>query len=129
MTINPTFGLPDPGVDFVTVTPTSQKGASPATFTAKLTPVWYRALIRLAQLTAERAVVPVALGASPFTFTATTIGDLLVRGGTVSANTLSRGNDSVSCPAEGFIPMAANDRVTITYSVLPTVTFVPRARA
>lgn len=114
--INPTFGLPDPNVALVNE--------------AKiLTPPWYIGLVRLAQLTAERPIAPVSLGASPYTFTATTIGDLLVAGGTVSAVTLGRGGVSVACPTSGFIPMAAEDSVIITYSVLPTVTFVPRARA
>ncbi|MDB5584897.1 MAG: hypothetical protein JWR80_10073 [Bradyrhizobium sp.] len=114
--INPTFGLPDPNVALV------DEGKL-------LTQPWYTGLIRLAQLSAERPIAPVSLGVSPYTFTATTIGDLLVRGGTVSAVTLVRGDVSVTCPTSGFIPMAANDSVIVTYSVLPTVTFVPRARA
>lgn len=114
--INPTFGLPDPSVPMV-----GKEG--------RLADVWYRGLVRLAQLSAERPIAPVSVGASPFTFTATTIGDLLVRGGTVSAVTLVRGDDSLVCPVSGFVPMAANDSIVITYSVLPTVTFVPRARA
>lgn len=113
---NPTFGLPDPSIAFVDDEKT-------------ITPEWYQLLVRLAQLSAERAIAAVSPGASPFTYTATTIGDLLVRSGTVSAVTLVRGNVSVVCPTSGFIPMAANDSVIITYSVLPTVTFVPRARA
>jgi len=116
MTATPTFGQPDPGVAFL-----NKEG--------RLADIWYRYLVRLGQLTAERQIAPVAVSASPFTYQATTIGDLLVRGGTVSAVTLVRGNDSVSCPTSGFVPMAANDSVIVTYSVLPTVTFVPRARA
>lgn len=111
-----TFGLPDPNVAIVTDDKI-------------LTQPWYIGLIRLAQLSAERAIAPVSLGVSPFTYTATTIGDLLIRSGTVSAVTLVRGAVSVVCPTSGFIPMAAEDKVVITYSVLPIVTFVPRARA
>jgi hypothetical protein len=36
---------------------------------------------------------------------------------------------TINCPGNVFIPVAANDTVTITYSVLPTMTFIPSARA
>lgn len=117
MTGTPTFGIPDRGQPFV----------NPKT--GLLTEGWARFLVRLQQLTAERPVMPVSPGASPYSFTATTIGDLLVRGGTVSGVVLTRGATSVTCPTSGFVPMAAEDVVTVTYSVVPTITFVPRARA
>ena len=114
--MTPSFGIPDRQQPFV-----DRKGM--------LTEGWARFLVRLQQLTAERPIMGVAPGPSPWTFGATTIGDLLVRGGTVSDVGLVRGNDAVACPANVFIPMAALDTVTITYSVAPVVTFVPRARA
>lgn len=113
----PSFGIPDRQQPFVD----PRSGI--------LTEGWARFLVRIQQLTAERPVMPVAPGPSPWTFSATTIGDILVRGGTVASVTLVRGADAVDCPVSGFIPMAAQDSVTITYSVTPFVTFVPRARA
>lgn len=95
----------------------------------KLTPEWQRGLTRLAQLSAERKIRSVSPGASPFTYTATTIGHLLIAGGTVSAVSLVRGATSISIPTSGFIPMAAKDAVMITYSVAPTLSFIPSARA
>lgn len=112
----PNFGIPDRQQPFV-----DKQGM--------LTEGWARFLVRLQQLTAERPIMPVSPGPSPYTFEATTIGDLLIKDGTVSLVVLTRGSVSVSCPASGFVPMAALDTVTITYSVAPSVTFVPRARA
>lgn len=117
MSDNPSFGIPDRQQPFVVPR------------TGMLTEGWARFLVRIQQLTPERPVMPVSPGPSPYSFTATTIGDLLVRGGNVSGITLTRGSDSVVCPTSGFIPMAALDIVTVTYSVAPTITFVPRARA
>jgi hypothetical protein len=48
---------------------------------------------------------------------------LLITGGNVSAVLLTRGLQSAACPVSGFIPMAAKDSVTITYTVAPTLTF------
>jgi len=113
----PSFGIPDRGQ------PIDQAGK------VTLSEVWARFLVRLSQLTPERPLMPVSPGPSPYSFTATTIGDLLVRGGTVTSVVLTRGSDSLACPVSGFVPMAAQDIVTVTYSVAPEVTFVARARA
>lgn len=91
--------------------------------------MWYRFLTRLAQLSAERPIAAVALGLSPFSYTADTIGHLSVIGGTVSARTLTRGNVTINLGTAQLIPMAAGDVVTITYSVAPTISFIPGARA
>lgn len=116
MIVDPDFGLPDFGLAAV-----DKDG--------KFTAVWQRALTRLAQLTAARKFLAVSPGASPFTFTATTIGNLLIGGGAVSAVSLVRGAQSVACPSSGFIPMAAKDSVVVTYTVVPTLNFIPSARA
>jgi hypothetical protein len=54
---------------------------------------------------------------------------IFVAGGTVSAISLGRSGVALACPSNIFIPVAANDTVTVTYSVLPTMTFIPSARA
>jgi hypothetical protein len=117
MANNPTFGLPSP-----TLPITDPK-------TGVIASVWYQFLTRLQQLTPERAIAPITVGASPYTYTASTIGSLLITGGTVSTVVLTRGGVSVTTRSTIFIPMAAGDTVTVTYSVLPTITFVPSARA
>lgn len=117
MADNPTFGLPTPQLSAIDAK------------TGKWINAWYQWVVRISQLSAERPIEPVTVGASPFVYTAYTIGDLWVAGGTVSAVTLTRGGVSLTVATNRFIPVAANDQVTVTYSVLPTVTFVPSARA
>jgi hypothetical protein len=69
-------------------------------------------------------IVPVVLGPSPATFTASAAGSLAISGGTVSARTLTRSGVTVPIGAS-MIPMANNDVATITYSVAPTASFIP----
>jgi hypothetical protein len=72
------------------------------------------------------AVVVVTPGASPYAYTATSAGTLVIAGGTVSAVTITRGAaTAVTLPTAGPITVAVGDIVTITYSSLPTVTFLP----
>lgn len=117
MTTSPTFGLPSPQL--------------PATDpkTGMLANIWYQFFARAVQLTPERPLQTLAVGPSPFVYTAYTIGHLLVNGGSVAGINLTRDGVSVACPTTGFIPMAANDIVTIAYLSAPLVTFVPSARA
>lgn len=114
---NPTFGLPSP-----TLALTDPK-------TGLVSSIWYQFITRLQQLSAERAIAALTVGASPFTYTASTIGNIFVSGGTVSSIVLGRSGVTLTCPENVFIPVAANDTITVTYSVKPTMTFVPSARA
>lgn len=64
--------------------------------------------------------------ASPMAFAAPRTGHLLVVGGTVSAISLKRGRATIATGmTSGFIPVSSNDIVTVTYTVAPTLTFVP----
>jgi hypothetical protein len=74
-----------------------------------------------AQPAAPFQVVPTG---SPFRYTASGPGSLSVSGGTVSARTLTRGGVSAPIGAS-LIPMVNGDVATITYSVAPTLWFVP----
>lgn len=114
---NPTFGIPTP-----TLPLTDPKSGLIAS-------TWYQLITRLAQLTAERSFESVAVGASPFVYEAYTIGNIFITGGTVSSITLTRGGISLTVPTNRFIPVAANDIVTVTHTGAPTMTFVPSARA
>lgn len=74
-------------------------------------------------------VKSITVGASPFTYTAPFDGTLLVTGGTVSAIALSRdgGTTFISIGlTSGLVPVSRLDQVKVTYSVLPTETFIPR---
>lgn len=124
MTNPGSFGLPNR--DLPLATGTDGKGNE---ISSVITDLWWRLLVRLSQLTPERPLMAVSLAPSPMEFTATTIGNLLVTGGAALSAVLTRGSDSVAVPVPGFIPMAAEDVVTLTYSGTPVVTFVASARA
>ncbi len=71
--------------------------------------------------------VAVAPGVSPYTYGATQRGSLIVSGGTVSAIAFSRDGITFYSVGQtaGMFLLCAADQLRITYSVLPTVTFVP----
>lgn len=73
------------------------------------------------------AVKPITVTASPFTYTAPSNGIVIVSGGTLSALTFSR--DGTTFIAVGFtsgiIPVRKKDLVRATYTVAPTMNFVP----
>lgn len=71
-------------------------------------------------------VEPVTVGASPFDFTSSEPGSLVVRAGTVSAISLVRGGSALALGVtSGLIPVGIDDTIRITYTVAPTVTFIP----
>lgn len=69
--------------------------------------------------------LPIIVDTSPFSYTAKEPGFVFVSGGTVSAITLMRGPDSLNVTGQKIIPVSINDIVETTYSVLPTLTFIP----
>jgi hypothetical protein len=70
----------------------------------------------------------VTLGSSPATYTATTSGYFLVVGGTVSLIEITRNGVSVATGLTfGFVPLEPYDQIEVTYTVLPTTTFIARA--
>lgn len=71
------------------------------------------------------AIQPQTLTGSPWGFTAQVPGQLLISGGTVSSVILTRSGVTISAPAAGLY-LTPSDSVTITYTVAPTVHFVPR---
>jgi hypothetical protein len=73
---------------------------------------------------AEAAVTP---GASPYTYSAPVRGSVIVNGGTVSAIAFSRDGVTFYSTGQtaGMFLLNAADQLRITYTVLPTVTFVP----
>jgi hypothetical protein len=70
---------------------------------------------------------PVVLVASPSTYSAARKGSVIVSGGTVSLIEFTRnGTDYYDAGAtSGMFTVNASDVLRITYSVAPTVTFVP----
>jgi len=87
--------------------------------------VWYRYFQDLDNGVPHGGEVTVTVGASPFTYTAPLAGNLLVKGGTVSAVQLTRTATVLTGLTAGFFPLAAADQLTITYTGLPTMVFYP----
>lgn len=91
------------------------------------TSAWYFFWSSLYYGLAPSAVVPLTVGASPFTYTMPAKGFLLIAGGTVSLVEFSR--DGITFYSYGATvgQFHANsaDRIRITYTVIPTVTMVP----
>lgn len=93
-------------------------------------------LVILAQMLAEtpegdcsRSYAPesVTIGTSPFTYQAASIGMTLVSGGGVSAMEFSRDGTNFYPTGSfyGAFPLRKADRLRITYTDAPTVTFIP----
>jgi hypothetical protein len=73
------------------------------------------------------AAETVTPGASPYTFTANRDGFLIVQGGTVSRIDYIRLASTVQIGVvAGLFPVQLGDGIKVTYTVVPTVTFIPR---
>lgn len=72
----------------------------------------------------ESAITP---GVSPYTYSAQVKGSVIVSGGTVSAIAFSRNGTTFYATGQtsGMFTLNAQDRLRVTYTVLPTMTFVP----
>jgi hypothetical protein len=79
-----------------------------------------------AQTTAPNIESGVKVGTSPATFQATNNGTMLVKGGTVSAISITRNAAHDLGMTSGLIPLSIGDILTVTYSGLPTLTWFPR---
>lgn len=88
---------------------------------------WYFFFAGLFRGLAPRNVAPVTPGVSPYTYTALEKGFLIVSGGVVSLIEFSRDGVNLFDTAQtaGIFPLNAADQLTITYTGLPTLTFVP----
>ena len=70
----------------------------------------------------------ITVGASPFEYEAKEPGNVFISGGTVSGITLTRGTDTITVAPNTtnprMIPVAVNDIISVTWSVLPTMKFI-----
>ncbi len=87
--------------------------------------------VNLGKLT-NSTVAPsdITVTASPFTYQNTTAfnGDVIISGGTVSDIEFTRDNTTFYTVGfiEGVLRLSPSDRVRVTYTVAPTMTYVPR---
>jgi hypothetical protein len=88
-----------------------------------VTQVWQRFFGALVDPPA--AVSAVAVSASPTSFTASERGSVVISGGTISAVSLTRAGTVVNFGTTRSIPVANGDVVIVTYSVAPTISFLP----
>jgi len=89
-----------------------------------VTTVWQRFFNAL--VAPPSAVEAVQVSGSPVTYKAAQRGTLAVTGGTVTSISFSRARATIDIPGGApLIPMANDDEVIITYSVAPTISFVP----
>lgn len=88
---------------------------------------WYFFWAGLFQGLAPAIEKAVALTASPFTYAATAKGSLIVSGGTVSLIQFTRNGTTLynTGQVSGMFTLNAADRLIITYTVAPTIIFVP----
>lgn len=83
----------------------------------------------LAKLVAPPAPAAIVVGASPYTYTAPSNGCVVVSGGTVSLVQLGRAGAFLATGVTtGVFPVSAGDQIKVTYTVAPTMTFLPTLR-
>ena len=90
----------------------------------KVTPAWHRFFnsLTVGPQPAQAHTLP----ASPYTLAASSKGSVVVSGGAVSLIQLTRGLITVNLGVtSGMFPAAVGDVFVITYTVAPTVTFLP----
>lgn len=71
--------------------------------------------------------LPITVSASPFTYSALVKGSVIVNGGTVSLVEFTRDGTTYYTTGQtaGMFTLNAADRLRVTYTVLPTMTFIP----
>lgn len=89
---------------------------------------WYRFWQGLRQGQPPGSEMSVTPAASPYTFLTQQRGFLIVNGGTVSMVQFSRGGTTnyVTGQTQGVFPVSAGDSLILTYSGIPSLTFVPQ---
>lgn len=71
------------------------------------------------------AVIDVTLDSSPFSITPNAHGTIIITDGTISNITLTRGNIDIDITGQRIIPIRISDTLSVTYSVLPILQFLP----
>jgi hypothetical protein len=104
-----------------------QLGAPPLTPAGIFTPEWVKFFAGL--IAVPGPIVPITPTGSPFAYTATQNGNMVVQGGMVSAITITRGTTRPVTVATGvtggIFPLSLNDELTVTYTGAPTMNFIP----
>lgn len=106
-------------------------GTKSADGSITLTHNWYLLFYNLSSKVLGPAQAPdpsaaISVGVSPFLYTPTASGNVAVTGGTVSSiAVLRQGVEVTTGLTSGLIPVSVGDQVIVTYSIMPTMTFLP----
>ena len=92
----------------------------------RTTSSWYRFFQGLYQGTPPSNETTIAIGGSPFAYTAPSGGFVVIRGGTVSAVQFTRSVTTLTGQTSGLFPVSQGDVLTVTYSGIPNMVFVPQ---
>lgn len=107
-----------------------QDGLAPSFFDFAVPPDYAIQALTDAMFVAERRsnIAPSAItpSGSPFVYTVDADCSVVVMGGTVSAISFGRQAASVSIPTSGMFSLSTGDTLTVTYTVAPTMTLIPR---
>lgn len=88
-----------------------------------ITKVWSRYLQQFTQ--APPNFISIELDGSPFAYTAKEPGYIVVKSGTISQLNLIRGSVTIDLTGQKIVPVSISDTVEVTYSILPTMQFIP----
>lgn len=88
-----------------------------------ITPVWQRFFGAL--LGSPAAITAITVGASPTSFTASQRGTVGISAGTLTAVSLTRAGVTIALGTSRTVTVANGDVVTVSYSVAPTINFIP----
>lgn len=97
----------------------------PLTQGQNLAQSWYRWMHDTDVGTPPSAEASVTVTTSPFVYQAPKKGFLIITGGTVSNIQFTRTGTYSTGQTQGTFPVSLGDKVTVTYSGAPTITFVP----
>lgn len=97
----------------------------PLTQGQNLAQSWYRWMHDTDVGTPPSAETVVTVTASPFVYQAPKKGFLIITGGTVSDIQFTRVGTYSTGQTQGTFPVSLGDKLTVTYSGAPTITFVP----
>lgn len=89
----------------------------------KIIPPWNSFFQQFANPPAN--IIPILLGASPSSYVVKQPGMVVISGGTVTGVSFTRGLITIGINAFAF-PVEIADIVTVAYSILPTISLVPR---
>jgi hypothetical protein len=98
----------------------------PLTSKGQTSQSWYRFFQGIYLGTPPSAETVITVGISPFAYLAPAKGFMIVSGGTVSAIQFTRAQTTLTNQTSGIFPLSQGDTLTVTYSGLPSMVWVPQ---